>query len=84
MNNNHDILGICWREIDGVRTYRCRGLGPKYEYFYSTWVPKSSYKCISVDWPWDTFILTDPNDHEKLIELFPNDVEEDTDIDDDE
>lgn len=80
MNNvDVDILGIhWWREEDGIH-YRCRGIGDKYMRLYNEWFPKSSYRCTSVDFPWDFFVFDNPKDHDRLIADFPGDVIEDKD-----
>jgi hypothetical protein len=75
--SNPDVIGIYWWVEDGIKHYRCRGIGPKYEKFYKEWIPSSSYKCTGDDWPWDFFMFTDPKDHDRLIADFPGDVFED-------
>lgn len=74
-----NVLGIMWwdNEEDGLRHYRCQGVGPIYKHFYKEWVPKSSYRCTSIDWPWDFFVFDNPKDHDRLIQDFPNCVSED-------
>jgi hypothetical protein len=74
-----DVIGFYWWWEDGVRHYRCRGIGPKYTDFYHNWIPTSSYRCTGDDWPWDFFVFDDPADHERLIAKFPDDVVEDSD-----
>lgn len=73
-----DVIGFYWWWEDGVRHYRCRGIGPKYTDFYRNWIPTSSYRCTGDDWPWDFFVFADPADHERLIAKFPDDVMEDS------
>lgn len=34
---------------------------------YKNWIPNSSYKCTSDDFPWDYFVFTDPSDHWSLL-----------------
>ena len=76
--NDDGVLGIVWWDgDDGIRHYRCRGTGPKYEHFY-VWAKYSSYRCTSSDWPWDYFVFDDPADHDRLIREFPKDVWKDT------
>lgn len=76
--NEQDVIGIFWWNDPetGVK-YRCRGTGKKYDDFYNKWVPKSSYRCIGVDWPWDFFVFDNHDDHFKLLNDYPNDVFED-------
>jgi hypothetical protein len=74
------VLGVYWwRDEKGIH-YRARGIGPKYERLYR-WLGKSSYRCTSVDWPWDFFMFDDPADHDRLIKDFGKDVMEDKDDD---
>lgn len=70
-----DIMWVTFTKGTPIH-YRCRGVGETYNYFYRVWVPKSSYKCTSEDFPWDYFIFTDPADHQRLLEDFPDCVEE--------
>jgi hypothetical protein len=74
-----DVLGIIWWDDDGVRKYRCCGTGEKYQKFYREFVPNSSYRCTSTDFPWDFFVFDNPQDHERLISAFPGDVSKDID-----
>jgi hypothetical protein len=74
-----DVMGIYWWVEDGIKHYRCRGIGPKYTKFYREWIPSSSYKPTGEDWPWDYFIFTNPEDHNRLVADFPGDVIEDWD-----
>lgn len=76
-----DVLGIYWWNENGTKHYRCRGSGLKYMRFYKEWVPEHSYRCTSSDFPWDFFVLDDPDDHERLVKAFPGDVIEDEDED---
>jgi hypothetical protein len=68
-----DVLVIYYREKDGVRHYRSRGFGKKYDEMYR-WIWTTSYKCTSDDFPWDYFIFQDPSDHDRLVEKFGDDV----------
>lgn len=78
-----DVLGVYWwRNDEGTIQYRARGIGPKYMKLYK-WLDKSSYRCTSVDWPWDFFIFDDPADHDKLIAEFGDDVIEDVIVEED-
>jgi hypothetical protein len=72
-----DILVIFYYEENSIIHYRCNGTGDKYKLFYSEWIPNSSYKCTGEDFPWDYFIFTDPTDHVKLMQDFPDCVFED-------
>lgn len=75
-----NILGIFWwTKEDGTIRYRARGIGEQYRKFYHEWVPGSSYRCTSTDWPWDFFVFDDPKDHDRLLKDFPEDVIEDKD-----
>lgn len=69
-----DVIGFPWWWKDGIRHYGCRGIGPKYTYFYRVFAPSSSYRSTSEDFPWDYFVFDDPADHERLVSLYPNDV----------
>lgn len=75
----HNVLGIYWWVDDGITHYRCSGSGEKYTRFYRDFVPASSYRCTSTDFPWDFFVFDDPADHERLIASFPGDVVQDFD-----
>jgi hypothetical protein len=74
-----DVLGIYWWVENGIKHYRCRGIGQKYTKFYNEWIPFSSYKSTGNDWPWDFFIFNNSDDHDRLIADFQNDVIEDWD-----
>jgi hypothetical protein len=75
-----NVLGIFWWiKEDGTIRYRCRGIGKQYDRFYQEWVPGSSYRCTSTDWPWDFFVFDDPKDHDRLLKDFPAYVIEDND-----
>ena len=74
-----DVIGFVWYiNEDGIREYACRGIGLRYSKFYDEWVPKSSYRFIRMDWPWDMFVFDNPEDHTRLVNDFPDDVYEDT------
>ena len=78
MNEDNDIIGIIWwTDDDGSIHYRCRGIGKTYRKFYEEWVPTSSYRCTSVDFPWDFFVFDNPADHDRLIQDFPGIVVKD-------
>jgi len=78
MNEDNDIIGIIWwTDDDGSIHYRCRGTGETYRKFYEEWVPTSSYRCTSVDFPWDFFVFDNPIDHDRLIQDFPGIVVKD-------
>jgi len=77
MKEEPNVMGIYYWMEDGVRQYRCRGIGAKYNNFYRNWIPNSSYKCIGSDFPWDFFIFKNPEDHDKLLQDYPEDVFED-------
>lgn len=77
--NFDDVLGVYWwRNEDDIIQYRARGIGPKYTRLYE-WLPKTSYRCTSTDWPWDFFVFDNPEDHQRLINEFGFDVMEDRD-----
>ncbi len=84
----YDVIGFSWYiNEDGIREYGCRGTGPRYDKFYHEWIKDSSYRCIRVDFPWDIFVFDNPEDHDRLVKDFPNDVyeeEEDEEEDEDE
>jgi hypothetical protein len=78
MNNSPNILFIrWWKNEDGSIHYRCRGIGSKYVDFYRSWIPNSSYRCTSEDFPWDYFVFDNPEDHDRLLRDYQNDVGED-------
>jgi len=77
MKEEPNVLGICYWEDNGIIHYGCRGIGKKYDDFYRNWIPKSSHKCTSEDFPWDYFVFTDPADHERLLRDYPEDVYKD-------
>ena len=72
--NDTDIFAIIWWQGDNGIHYRCRGIGESYRQFYNEWIPNSSYRCTSSDFPWDYFVFDDHSDHERLINDFPNNV----------
>lgn len=72
--DNGFIIFYWWIKDDGSTRYRCRGSGEVYKKFYQEWIPKSSYRCTSDDFPWDFFVFDDPADHDRLIQDFPGDV----------
>jgi len=76
--NDYNVIGIVWwKEKDGTIKYGCRGTGPKYRNFYANWVPNSSYRCTSTDWPWDYFVLDNPDDHDRILKDYADDIYED-------
>lgn len=78
--NNSDIFCVYWYKLkDGSIEYRCRGIGSTYKKFYNEWIWKSSYRCIGEDFPWDFFVFDEPEDHDRLLKDFPNDIFEDKD-----
>ena len=76
MNDEYMII-YWWHGDDGSKKYRCSGTGKKYTDFYRNWIPQSSYRCTSSDWPWDFFVFDNPDDHAKLIQAYPEDVWQD-------
>lgn len=69
------VLGIIWwKEENGNIKYRCRGIGPDYMDFYLNWIPTTSYRCTSSDFPWDYFVFDNPEDHDRLLREYPNNV----------
>lgn len=85
--DENNVLGINYHiESDGTKIYQCTGAGPKYERFYNVWLPSSSYRSIKQDFPWDVFVFDNPEDHERLVRDYPDDVDfyEYIDEDDDE
>lgn len=79
---DRDVMGVVWYRTDSGIEYAARGIGSKYERLYD-WLYKSSYRCVGVDFPWDRFVFDDPQDHDRLIAEFGNDVYEDTYKDED-
>jgi hypothetical protein len=70
-----DVLAINYYiESDGAKKYECRGFGYKYEKFFNVWVPSSSYRFVHMDFPWVIFVFDNPEDHERLIRDYPDDV----------
>ena len=66
-----DVIGFVWYiNEEGIREYACRGIGLRYSKFYDEWVPKSSYRFIRMDWPWDMFVFDNPEDHTRLVNDF--------------
>jgi hypothetical protein len=65
---------VWWDDLNKGRQYSCRGIGKQYADFYKNWVPKSSYRSVGEDWPWDFFVFDDPKDHDRLIADYPDDV----------
>jgi len=74
-----DVLGIYFHKNEnGSFEYRARGTGKKYKKFYKEWIPNSSYVCVGEDFPWDYFRFNDPNDHDRLLKDYPEDVFDDS------
>lgn len=71
-NVNDDILCFCTYTSGDTTVYGCRGMGPTYLNFYNEWVPKTSYKCVRDDFPWDYFVFEDSTDEEEFIEKYWN------------
>lgn len=67
-----DIMVVYYSKTDNGIKYRCGGYGSTYDHFYNKWIPSSSYQCTSVDFPWDYFIFRDPEDHQRLLDDYPN------------
>lgn len=71
------VLGIIYHvKPDGTISYRCRGIGAKYDLFYR-WLNLTSYRCTSEDWPWDFFVFGNAKDHQRLLDNFSAYVSED-------
>lgn len=66
-----NVLGIYYSiDAEGVKHYRCRGMGRDYMLFYG-WIGRSrSYRCTHEDFPWDYFIIRDPEEDREMNELF--------------
>lgn len=78
MNEERDILLIIWwLSQDNEIHYRCSGIGPTYTKLYKEWFPKSSYRCVCDDFPWDYFVFDNQEDHQRLLKDYDGFVIED-------